>query len=60
VIDIAYWQHRVISLLRSNRVAGERGIRVKEIAIAAAPETARLKLKIVQPTSHRIRGGTRR
>jgi hypothetical protein len=46
VIDIAYWQHRVISLLRSNRVAGERSIRVKEIAIAAAPETARLKLRI--------------
>jgi hypothetical protein len=46
VIDVAYWQHRVISLLRSNRVAGERSIRVKEIAIAAATETARLKLRM--------------
>jgi hypothetical protein len=42
---------RVISLLRSNRVASERGIRV-----IAAQETARVKLKIALPAFPRILG----
>jgi len=52
--------HRVISLLRSNRIAGERGIRVKEMAIADAQEATRMKLKIVLAAFPRIRRGTRR
>jgi hypothetical protein len=42
---------RVISLLRSNRVASERGIRV-----IAAQGTARVKLKIALPAFPRILG----
>jgi hypothetical protein len=38
----------------------ERGFRVKEIAIADAQETTRVKLKIASPAFPRIRRGTRR
>jgi hypothetical protein len=52
VIDVAYW---LAVLLRSDRVASERGIRV-----IAAQETTRVKLKIAWPAFPRIPRGTRR
>jgi hypothetical protein len=48
VIDVAYW---LAVLLRSDRVASERGIRV-----IAAQETAWVKLRIALPAFPRILG----